>query len=187
MDKRMLIVVLVIFCVCGSLSSAALGAGGYYIYSRSSITGRFVKLNLPAKGCLNIAEIEVYSGGVNVAKDKSVTQSSMYDAAKFPSSFLVDGDRTNFAHTSCEDIGWMMIDLGADTTIEKIVVYNRTDCCNGRTIGAKLSILDASNSAVWTSDGFKGKADQTDPVESMDGWPVYTVTPPATIVVGSNI
>lgn len=142
-------------------------------------------LSQPAVNCMNIGEIQVFSNSVNIAKGKTVTQSSMLAAATFPSTNLVDEVFTNFAHTSCNDKGWMQINLGSMQSIDSIKVTNRADCCSGRVIGAKIIILNASGVVVFTSDAFLGKTGQTAPTEGMDGFSVYTITPPCTAAVGS--
>jgi len=74
---------------------------------------------------MNPAEVQVFSGGVNVSQGKTVTGSSLY-APQFPHSHLVDGVMDNFAHTNNTAVEWFLIDLGEEYEIEKIVITNRT-------------------------------------------------------------
>lgn len=74
---------------------------------------------------MNPAEVQVFSGGVNVSQGKTVTGSSLY-APQFPHSHLVDGVMDNFAHTNNTAVEWFLIDLGEEYEIEKVVITNRT-------------------------------------------------------------
>jgi hypothetical protein len=73
---------------------------------------------------MNLAEVEVFSGGVNVAAGKTVTGSSLYSTS-YPHSKLVDGIMDNFTHTKNEAVEWFLIDLGEEYEIDSVVVTNR--------------------------------------------------------------
>ena len=96
---------------------------------------------------INLAEVEVLSDGVNVASGKTVTASSLY-AAHFPHASLVDENKGNFSHTNNAETEYFDIDLGQAYEIEKVVITNRVDCCQGR---AKNTIIQLSESADMTS------------------------------------
>jgi hypothetical protein len=89
---------------------------------------------------MNLAEVEVFSGGTNLASGKTVTQSSISHPGTFDPSNLVDGNKTNFAHTNNEPVEWFLIDLGQDYDIEKVVITNRTDCCQDRLRNTKIQL-----------------------------------------------
>jgi hypothetical protein len=89
---------------------------------------------------MNLAEVEVFSGGTNVASGKIVTQSSISHPGTFDPPNLVDGNKTNFAHTNNEAVEYFQIDLGQDYDIEKVVITNRTDCCQGRLRNTKIQL-----------------------------------------------
>ena len=93
---------------------------------------------------MNLAEVEVFSGGTNVAQGKTVTASSLY-ALQFPHANLVDGNKTNFAHTNNEAVEHFQIDLGQDYEIEKVVITNRTDCCQGRLRNTKVQLSKSAD------------------------------------------
>lgn len=155
----------------------------------SGIIGRYVQLRAPSVGCMNIAEIQVYStdGTTNIAAGKNVSMSSGYQTAGqgvFPGFNLVDGNLSNFAHTSCADTPWMLIDLGSVVPITEIVVYNRADCCSGRIAGSVLSILDVSETIIWTSDVFTNQSGLVTNQNDTSGYATYTVRPPSTKVLG---
>ena len=73
---------------------------------------------------MNPAEVEVFSGGVNVAAGKTVTGSSLHSTSN-PHSFLVDGIMDNFTHTNNEAVEWHLIDLGEEYEIDSVAVTNR--------------------------------------------------------------
>ena len=88
---------------------------------------RYVRITSDKEGDdhpMNLAEVEVFSGGTNVAQCKTVTASSLYDP-QYPHANLVDGNKTNFAHTHNEALEYFQIDLGQDYEIEKVVINNR--------------------------------------------------------------
>ena len=109
----------------------------------SSSKYRYVKIWRDKDGddhWMNLAEVEVFSGGVNVAEGKTVTQSSIYNDTSFPPKFLVDGDKNNFAHTNNDELEWFLIDLGKKYEIEKVVITNRQSCCQNRLRNTKIQL-----------------------------------------------
>ena len=59
----------------------------------------------------------------------------------YPSN-LMDGNLNNFAHTTTvEDGMWMRVYLETESSVTKVIVYNRRDdCCKDRIIGASVFI-----------------------------------------------
>ena len=151
----------------------------------TSVTGRYVKLvglTNSTNKLLNIGEIRVFAGGLtNIAKNKPVTMSSQY-ASNFSGANLVDERDDTFAHTAGTEDPWMLIDLGVDSQISKIVVTNRKDCCGGRSIGSTLQILDSAKNVIWTSKPFTGQNGVTSYLDSYQGNPQYVAYPPSTAV-----
>ncbi len=125
--------------------------------ARPSKSGRYVRVELPGKGTLTLAEVEVWSLGANVARGRKAKQSSTSnggDAAR-----AVDG-KTNgefgagtSTHTQENQKNpWWEVDLGAVVPVEKITLWNRTDDALGaRLNGAKISLLDAARAEVWSA------------------------------------
>jgi hypothetical protein len=96
---------------------------------------------------LNLSEVEVFSGGVNVASGKTVTASSLFNG-QYPHASLVDENKSNYSHTNNSETEYFDIDLGEAYEIEKVVITNRVDCCQGR---ARNIIIQLSESADMTS------------------------------------
>ncbi|NLU90475.1 discoidin domain-containing protein [Chitinophaga sp. Ak27] len=123
-------------------------------------TGRYVKIQLPATDPLSLAEVQVFSGGVNVAQGKTTLQSSDFGIGL--SNKAVDGDTNgNYAagsvtHTMDGNTAmepWWQVDLGSIVTIDSISIWNRTDCCDQRLKGFYLFVSNAAfngNSLVST-------------------------------------
>lgn len=119
-------------------------------------TGRYVRIDLPGKKrTLSLAEVQVFSNGKNVAAQGKATQSS----TKYKSvpARAIDGNTNgnhdkakSTTHTQKEDNPWWQVDLKAVYSIDRIVVWNRTDGkLKSRLNGARVSILDAERQSVW--------------------------------------
>ena len=150
----------VLVAVCCSSSSAAMmmmggdgdaatasGAGAGAAGPAPAPKHRYVRITRDKDGTdhwMNLAEVEVFSGGTNVAQGKTVTASSLYGDG-FPHANLVDGNKTNFAHTNNEAVEWFQIDLGQDYEIEKVVITNRTDCCQARLRKTKIQLSKSAD------------------------------------------
>ena len=103
---------------------------------------RYVRITRDKQGddhWMNLAEVEVFSDGTNVAQGKTVTASSLY-GAQFPHTNLVDGNMTNLVHTNNAALEYFQIDLGEDYEIEKVIIKNRTDCCQARLRNTKIQL-----------------------------------------------
>ncbi|HTG45881.1 MAG TPA: HEAT repeat domain-containing protein, partial [Verrucomicrobiae bacterium] len=119
--------------------------------------GRYVRIELPRVGTLNIAEVEVYSDGRNVARDGTASQSTTeYDA---PAARAIDGktDGTfssrTITHTreNTKD-PWWEVDLGKEYPIENVVVWNRStdgDSIAKRLEGFTLLVLDGQRTELF--------------------------------------
>jgi hypothetical protein len=121
---------------------------------------RFARLELPGKRrMLQLAEVQVFSGGGVVSLYKPARQSSNYASAV--AGLAVDGNTSgdyakgSVSHTSGqEDDPWWEVDLKEELAVEKVLVWNRTD--GGAAIGRRLDgfrvvLLDAKRQTVWKS------------------------------------
>lgn len=105
----------------------------------------------------------------NIALGRPVTISSQFGDIATDHTLLVDGDKTNLGfHTDNGANQWVMIDLGATKNISKVVVYNRSECCQDRAIPLRLEVSeDGTNFSkvqdrteefdVWTAKGLNAK------------------------------
>ena len=56
-------------------------------------------------------------------------------------------------HTDYEQ-GWWKVDLNNTYSLEKIVIWNRTDCCGERLSNFYVSVLDQHGGVVWMHNYF---------------------------------
>jgi F5/8 type C domain len=97
-------------------------------------------------------------GLVNLAKGKRVSQSSTYQQSNFNGTpdLAVDGNtdgdffRDGGSHTQSEKNAWWAVDLGANYSLDKIIIWNRTD--NGwgqRLSNFRVSVKDNSGKVTF--------------------------------------
>ena len=120
--------------------------------ARPKMQGRFVRLEMPKDhvGFLTISEVQVFSGGKNIARTGKATQSSVgYNS---PAAKAIDGNHNgSFASCSCtnsERNAWWEVDLGGEFAIDSVAVWNRTDCCPERLDKLSIRILDENRQAT---------------------------------------
>jgi hypothetical protein len=120
--------------------------------ARPTMQGRFVRLEMPKDhvGFLTISEVQVFSGGKNIARTGKATQSSVgYNS---PATKAIDGNHSgSFASCSCtnsERNAWWEVDLGGEFAIDSVAVWNRTDCCPERLDKLSIRILNENRQAT---------------------------------------
>jgi mono/diheme cytochrome c family protein len=116
---------------------------------------RFIRVELPGPvRILSLAEVQIFDGRENVAPKGKATQSSTQDEADAARAIdgNTDGDfgASSTTMTKTEDSPWWELDLGADTPLDEIAIWNRSD----RGLGTRLSdfkvlALDAQRKTVW--------------------------------------
>lgn len=141
-------------------------ANGNFVITKFSATlnppagtptsGRYVRVELPGPNrILSLAEIQVFRGEANVATNGSATQSST--AFNGPPQLAIDGNTDgdynaakSTTHTAESTDPWWELDLGSLQTVDRIVLWNRTDnSLQARLNGAKLLFLDDQRRTVW--------------------------------------
>ncbi|HXJ60176.1 MAG TPA: DUF1553 domain-containing protein [Verrucomicrobiae bacterium] len=159
-------------------------AGGNFVLNDLSVSfapdtaqaarARFVRIELPGKErMLSLAEVQVFSGGSNVAVHAPATQSSTDYGG--PPELAVDGNTDgrfdaakSTTHTRAESNPWWEVDLGRELAIDRIEVWNRTDANLGdRLNGFRLLALQADRQPSF--DGTQPKAALTNTVIALDG------------------
>lgn len=140
-------------------------AGGNFVVSRITASvaptvrtptaGRFVRVELPAKDqFLSLAEVQVFSGGSNVALRGEARQNSTgFDG---PARLAIDGNTNgdydkarSTTHTEKSNDPWWEVDLKATTTIDRIAIWNRTDGSGERLNDFRVLVLDEQREVVW--------------------------------------
>ncbi len=128
--------------------------------------GRFVRVELPGRGTLTLAEVEVYSDGVNVARRGKASQKNTAhggDAARAidgnKSGTYGDGGQTH-TEENTENPFWE-VDLGDEQPIEQIVIFNRVESDLGnRLSGFTLKVLDANRAEVFKQERLPAPAEK---------------------------
>lgn len=116
--------------------------------------GRFVRVELPRKGTLTLAEVEVYSDGRNVARSGKASQLNTSHGGEASrgidgntSEVYGQGGQTHSAEGS--DRPWWEVDLGEAYPIEKIAIFNRAEGLGNRLQGFNLQVLDETRQVVY--------------------------------------
>lgn len=115
---------------------------------------RFVRVELPGKDrLLQLAEVQVFSKGVNAALQGAASQKSTY--ADAVASRANDGRTApeyhngSVAHTADHtENPWWEVDLKSEMPLDRIVVWNRAELPD-RLAGFHITALDANRKVVW--------------------------------------
>ncbi len=118
---------------------------------------RFVRVELPGNGrYLHMAEVQVQSGGANVAPRGKASQSSTDFGGE--AGRAIDGNTNgdyfggnSVTHTAAENDPWWELDLGKAVPVEQVAVWHRTDGGQGildRIKGFKVRLLDEDRKPV---------------------------------------
>jgi putative heme-binding domain-containing protein len=120
--------------------------------------GRYVRIELPGRGTLTLAEVEVYSDGRNVARGGKAIQRNTSHGGE--AKRAIDGNKDGSfgagsqTHSE-ENTGkpWWEVDLGEEYPIDSIVIYNRTDGDLGKRLeGFTLLVLDSARQEVFRQE-----------------------------------
>ena len=129
---------------CGSALTAA---------AAETVSGRYVHIMLPGSArTLSLAEVQVFSGGKNVALKRPAVQTTTGHGGV--AGRAVDGDtdgnwkKGTITHTAGQTEPVWEVDLGKARAIEKISLWNR-DGTESRLNDVRVSILDAKRKVVW--------------------------------------
>ncbi|HEV8605489.1 MAG TPA: PVC-type heme-binding CxxCH protein [Tepidisphaeraceae bacterium] len=119
--------------------------------------GRFVRIDLPRRGTLTLAEVQVFSEGKNIAPAGKATQSSTSNGGD--ASKAIDGNTNGLfgagsqTHTvENENRPWWEVDLGGEFPIEAVTIWNRTESAGAyvrRLENFNLTILDSAHRELF--------------------------------------
>ena len=114
---------------------------------------RFVRVEFPGTSrVIPLAEVQVFSGGKNVARQGKATQSSTAEGADAARAIdgRTDGDmeKNSISVTESSDDPWWEVDLGATWPLEQVVLWGRTglDPTPG---GLRVTVLDEQRQPVY--------------------------------------
>jgi putative heme-binding domain-containing protein len=116
--------------------------------------GRYVRIEIPRKATLTLAEVEVYSDGRNIARGGKAKQSATSHGGNAEKA--IDGNKNasygggGQTHTPEDQPNpWWELDLGGEQPIDKIVIFNRADGLEKRLRGYTLQVLDGSRTELF--------------------------------------
>ncbi|MFN0006686.1 MAG: PVC-type heme-binding CxxCH protein [Planctomycetota bacterium] len=130
-----------------------------------AVRGRYVRVELPgAQRTLTLAEVEVLHGGTNHARTGTATQSTTNWGGGperaidgNTSGAWTDGGQTHTIEDRPDP--WWEVDLGALRSIDRLVLWNRTDDeFESRLDGALLIVLDGERRTVFQAQAAEAGA-----------------------------
>ncbi len=121
-------------------------------------------------------QVEVVCTQGNIAVDGVASQSTtgFGGAAARAIDCNTDGVYPNGSttHTATGDAApWWEVDLLGSFALDRIVLWNRTDCCTDRLSNFRVSLLDGAREVVWSEDFFTdgGAVDVSLEIDSVRG------------------
>ncbi|MHC5112676.1 MAG: galactose-binding domain-containing protein, partial [Planctomycetota bacterium] len=120
------------------------------------VTGQVVRIRVPGSEALSLAEVQVFSNGVNVAPEGTASHDPPWTTNDIaPAARAIDGNTDGIfgngsvTHTSPSTGTWWQVDLGGDVGIDEIRIWNRTDCCSERLDDYTIEVFDSASNVVW--------------------------------------
>jgi len=123
-----------------------------YIVLCDGVVADFVEIRQPYD-VLTLCEVEVYGEASdeepmrNIALNMEATQSSLYE--NFPATLATDGrvsgewDQGTCTHTqNNNEAEWWSLEFEGSNFVDRVVVYNRRDCCQDRLNNAQVFVDD---------------------------------------------
>lgn len=127
---------------------------------------QFVRVRLPGKKrILSLAEVQVFSGGENIAAAGRATQSTIAHSGN--AERAIDGntdgnyEASTTTHTETTTDPWWELELETPASIDSVVLWNRTD--NGlqsRLKGAIVELLDSQRKVIRNADAIAKPRDE---------------------------
>ncbi|SSC10332.1 discoidin domain-containing protein [thiotrophic endosymbiont of Bathymodiolus puteoserpentis (Logatchev)] len=142
----------------GTISGTPIVAFGSVTYVITANTNNiFFVFDITATATATVT-ITVGVGDINLAFGKHATQSSiyLYHSIIPVAGYAVDGNTDGYflnkstTHTKYEYGAWWQVDLGSQKKINKIIIYNRTDCCAARLAHYQVSISNEADFSTHT-------------------------------------
>ena len=113
-----------------------------YDHEPCGYDGKIVKIGEQASSKINLCRL-----GNAIA-----SQSSNFNSENsYPAHNAIDGDVNTFNHTSKGAGVYWQVQLGQNSVISNINIYNRRDCCQNRFTKVQLDILDENQKSVFTT------------------------------------
>ncbi len=126
-----------------------------------TVMGRRVKIrfngpNRQNNYYLHLAEVKAFGPSTTLKnwsrEATAVASQSTTHSSSYPASEVIDGDVNSIQHTSNVAGSWVQVDLGADRLVDTVELINRQDGEQNRLSNFRVSILNAANTVVTSSD-----------------------------------
>ena len=130
-------------------------------FTSASTVGSYVEVRLGSPDCLSLTEVEVFGHQItppptNIVQAEAVTASQSSTCHGGGANRAIDGNTNgnyysnSVQHTCNEAQAWFKVDLGANLvhTINRVMVYNRNDCCMNTLINTEVQILDEQGTVI---------------------------------------
>ncbi|MCA8988579.1 MAG: DUF1553 domain-containing protein [Planctomycetaceae bacterium] len=125
--------------------------------TEQGLKARYVRFELAGKEkMVSLAEVEVFSGGKNIARSGKASQSTTDFGGN--AELAIDGNpdgeyhkTKSTTHTAVSENPWWELDLLSVQSLDELVYWNRTDGnLQSRLDGVKISLLDEKRETVWS-------------------------------------
>ena len=85
---------------------------------------------------INLAEVQLFNNGIQISRDQlTFTLNGQYN--NYPASLCNDGNIYNFCNSAHSDPALTIV---STMPFDKVVVYNRNECCQHRIVGATITV-----------------------------------------------
>jgi hypothetical protein len=126
-------------------------------YPLGVLSGQYVKLSGQKQAVLNISRVEIFSTDSSAPYIFDANPVGIYgvNGVTLSSSDTNNNIKQNnllMFLTKGTEVPTIQINIGKNSPIYKITVYNRVDSQTQRICGVKLSIVDSNNQTVYASD-----------------------------------
>ncbi len=129
------------------------GGDGPVTPPETPVTGRWVRVQrvrpINGENYVQIAQIVPYDeNGNRIPVGTGSIVPPFDNVAWAKASFLWDNNRDTTAITNNAPDAYCEIDLGQTRKISRVDIWNRRDCCGGRIVGTKMTVLDETHNPV---------------------------------------
>ena len=117
---------------------------------------KFIRIEIPGSNkILSLAEVEVFVNDKNIATLGKATQSAV-DFGGVPERAIdgnTNGDfgKATVSSTPVRSVNpYWQLELAYEVQVNKIIIWNRTDCCVERLSNFKVLLLDSNKKIFWS-------------------------------------
>lgn len=126
------------------------------------LTVQKIVIRIPSPGYLSLGEVRLLSDevetvlqhGTNLTHADIATLTPNQSTVGYGSGpgFAIDGNYQNFTHTETSDSEpYWEVDFGSPMSFQRVVLFNRTSCCQLRLRDITVSVLDGDFNEIWVS------------------------------------